>query len=304
MALLTRQRVLAAKIESTPGTYEALAAADATYNVMNPVFTPDIGFNKRAGQSNFSSLAGVTGQRRGKWSFDTDLVGAAASTDPAWATTFMAGCGWLGATHVWKPSTLDPSTLSIGGYQDGRFYLLIGAKGSMKINLKAGEHGIVHFDFEGVLVADADVALLTPTYETTLPPRWASSTCTIGALTPLASVTAFNFQNTIKVAENPATVSGLSRAYITDRSFTMTADPEASLVATYSPQAIMLAHTEVALSYVIGATTGNIITIAAPKAQYTKVEPGDRDGIHVQNIEMQFNRSAALGDDEVSITFS
>lgn len=305
MALLTRQRILAAKIEQTPGTYESLAAADAAHNVMNLVITPDIGFVKRPGQSNLSQLAGVTGARKCKFTFDTDLVGTASNgTDPLWATTFMAACGWLGATNVWKPSTLDPSTLSLGGYQDGRFYVAVGCKGSMKISLKAGEPGVVSFEFEGVLVADADIALLTPTYPTVLPPRWASSTCTIGALTPLASVTEFNFQNTIKIAENPATVSGLSRAYIVDRMFEMTADPESSLVATHNPQALMLAHTEVAVSYAIGATAGNIITIAMPKAQYTSVVPGDRDGIHINNITLQANRNASLGDDEVSITFS
>ena len=263
MALLTNQHVLAAKIEGTSGTAESLTAAEAAHNIMNMVFTPDIGFNKRRGQSNFSNLPGTTGVRKAKLSFDTDLVGSTANgTDPAWATTFMAASGWLGTSNVWKPSTLDPSTLTMGLYQDGRVYKMVGAKGSMRIDLKAGEAGIVHFDFEGVLAADTDVALLAPTYPAVLPPRWASSTCTIGALTPLASMTTFNFTNTLFVAQNPANASGASRAYIVDRVFEMTADPEASLVATYDPQALMFAHTEVAVSYAIGATAGNIITIA------------------------------------------
>lgn len=305
MALLSRQNVIAAKIETSPGTYEALAAADAAHNVMNLVVTPDVPSINRPGQSNLSKLASVPAGRKCKVAFDTDLVGTASNgTDPLWATTFLAAAGWLGNTNVWKPSTLDPSTISIGVYQDGLMYKIVGAKGNCEIRLKTGEPGVVHFEFEGVLSANTDVALLAPTYPTVIPPRFAGATFTVGGLTPKCSTATFKFSNTIKVAEDPATASAYHRAYIVDRAFEFTCDPEASLVATYDPQSLMFAGTEVAISCALGATAGNVITIAVPKAQIINVQPGDRDGLHVHNLTCVMNRNASLGDDEASITFA
>ena len=52
----------------------------------------------------------------------------------------------------------------------------------------------------------------------------------------------------------------------------------------------------------IGATAGNICTITAPKAQYTKITEGARDGIAIFNIDGKFNGNA--GNDELVLAFT
>jgi hypothetical protein len=59
-----------------------------------------------------------------------------------------------------------------------------------------------------------------------------------------------------------------------------------------------------ALSMVLGALAGNILTITAPKLQYTKHAEGDRDGIATLGSDFALVRSASSGNDEASFAFT
>ncbi|MEM5790330.1 MAG: hypothetical protein AAGU11_23665, partial [Syntrophobacteraceae bacterium] len=52
----------------------------------------------------------------------------------------------------------------------------------------------------------------------------------------------------------------------------------------------------------LGATSGNIITIAAPKVQEREVGYGDREGTLTYQIPLAFAMNA--GDDELTITIT
>ena len=61
--MLTRKQVLAAKIETTPGTAEALTAAEAAFDVFSADIQPDIEYQNRQGSAVFSPLPGDLGAR-------------------------------------------------------------------------------------------------------------------------------------------------------------------------------------------------------------------------------------------------
>lgn len=51
-------------------------------------------------------------------------------------------------------------------------------------------------------------------------------------------------------------------------------------------------------------TAGGSVTISAPKFQITDVAPADRNGIDVDTVSFQCNKSANAGNDELSIAFA
>ena len=303
--LLTRQRVFAAKIETTTGSVEALAAADATTNVFDPVFTPDVTTNERTGQSNLSHRTAVHGTRAGTFTLETELVGSGTSgSDPLWASTLLNACGFTASGQTYSPDTDSVTTLTMGTYEDGRNRLLLGCMGTFTMTLTAGNPVRVAWEFSGKLGVHTDVALLAPTYDTTLPPRFASATVTIGGNNYKVNEVVIASNCEVVMREDASDVTGIHAHYIVARRPTVTIDPEAQLYATKDFHADWLAETEAAINIVVGSATGNTITLNAPKAQLTNAPVGDRNGLLVEALEYQCNRSAALGDDELTVAFS
>jgi hypothetical protein len=301
--LLARRRILAAKIESTVGTAETLAAADAALNVFDPKMSPDISNEERQGQGSFSPLASALGAYGGQISFQTELHGGAA--DPFWAATLLPACGMVGSAHVYTPHSEGPGTnvktLTIGLYQDGVLKILRGCAGNAVFKFVAGKPVRIEWTFKGVWSAPTDVALLAPTYPTTSPLRFVSSSLAIGAWSPKAAELTLDLGNDVVLREDAANASGYISAVITGRKMKGTLNPEASLVATKDVYGDWLARTEAALALTLGPT-GNHVAFAAPKLQWTKADDDDRNGIAINPLEFQLNRSASAGDDELSIT--
>jgi hypothetical protein len=309
--LLTRRRVLVAKIESVVGTAETLAAADGVFNIFEPEIQPDIEFVEREGQGTFSPLPGAMGAHGGTATFSIELTGG--STPPAWATTFLpaAGFGIVSTGNIYRLSALPPEaagsgtkTLTIGAWISGRRKMLHGCMGNAVFTFTAGKPVMIEFTFTGLWNAVADVANPAPTYPTTAPLRFVSTDgVTIGSVKPHIAEMTIDLGNTVVLRESPNTLSGYHSAVITGRTITGSMDPEAHLVADYDPYGDFLARTERALAITLGGA-GNGVAFAAPKFQITSVPGGDREGLATDNIEFQLNRSASAGDDDLTITFS
>ncbi len=78
MVMLSRKRVMAAKIESTPGTAIALAASDAVMNISEAKVLAEIAMTERPPQSAFSQLPSIRELGGGGITFKTDLYGDGA----------------------------------------------------------------------------------------------------------------------------------------------------------------------------------------------------------------------------------
>jgi hypothetical protein len=305
MPMLAKRRVLAAKIETTVGTAISLAAADATFNAFNVSIQPDIPFNAREGQGNFSGLTGTLDAYGGTAKFSMELTGGASI--PAWATTFLPACGMVASSLVMSPQTNPPGTggvktLTIGSYVDGIWRSIKGAMGNAVFRFEAGKRVMVDFEFKGIWVPPTDVAILAPTYTTVAPLRFVSSGLTVGAFAAKCANITIDLGNQVVLREDSADSSGFISAMITDRKMKGSMDPEAALVATRDNLGIWLARTEGALAISLGAST-NGVAFAAPKLQLTNVQEANRNDIYTENLDFVLNRSASLGDDELTITF-
>ena len=113
--LLIRKAVIAVKQESTEGTAETLAAADADMLIYAPTHDQAVEvFRRRPARSLLSKLDGVPGKLVGSVGWRTELKGSGTvGTRPSWDTSLMA-CGFSG-------SSVSVSTTN-GSVTGGSFY--------------------------------------------------------------------------------------------------------------------------------------------------------------------------------------
>lgn len=302
MTLLRRKRVIAAKIETTPGTAESLSASDAAFNAYETSVNPTIDFEERQGQSAFSPLPGTLGAYGGTVTFQTDIHGGGST--PFWASVLLPACGYKETTGVFAPVTEAPGsnvkTLTIGVYEDGLFKVLRGCAGNVVFTLPSGRRAFAEWTFTGIWGDPTDVSILAPTYPTTAPLKFANSTWTLGSWSPCVEQITIDLGNEVVLRECGTDSSGYKNALVTNRRTTGTMNPEATLVATNDAYGDWIDRTEKALSIVLGSS-GNRVTFAAPKLQLTNAQEGDRNNIQTDDLEFQLNRSAAAGNDELSI---
>lgn len=311
--LLTKNRVLAAKIEGTPGSAESLSASDATFNVWDyDDVSLDAPFVERPGQNSFSPRPGVAGARGARARFKTHIVGGASM--PAWANAFLPSCG-LGITSlVAAPYSAAPETASsktrnitLAVYQGpaGPVRKMYGAMGNMVMRFRSGQPVEAEFEYSGVWSAQADGAIISPTYASTVGPRFADSGLVIGSVTPRVPEMTLDLGNDVTLIEDGVTgTPGYFAAVVTMRRPTLEIVAQFTKVADFDPFADYEAGTERAISWSIGST-GNAIAFAAPKAQLMQAPTvAARNGVQYATLRYQLNGSAAAGDDELTTTFS
>jgi len=317
MPLLTRRRVIAAKIESVEGTGETITVADAGILVSDVKFDIDLKQNERNAMLNtLSNLAPTMGARSAKISFKAELKGAGAAysstVKPALGTyiracgmaeTIVATAGTESATYL--PASTGIPSLTIWVYEDGMIKKARGCRGSFKISGKVGEVVYADFTFDGVYTATVDGPMISPTFEATVPPVLMGSALSMdGVSTMVAESFSIDMANSVQMRSSIGATDGFMSALITSRKPSGTLDPETELVATYDFIGKWKSGNQAAFS--IGPVlppTGdyNKFTITAPKAIYTKVDSSDRNGIMVSGLT--FNLLMNTGDDELSIAF-
>lgn len=321
--LLTRRRVLAAKIESTPGTAQSLTASESSFNVFDAMIQPNIDFNERPGQKVFSPLPGILAARGGTCTFATELHGSGTPNSgggdeacPKWAEIFLPACGFtrVDAAAVYKPNSISPAggadssavrTITLGLFEDGVFKVLKGAMGTAVFTFTAGQVVRIAFTFTGLWVAPVDDTLLSPTSPTIKPLRFADAGLTIASWSPRVAELSIDLGNDVQLREDANKVEGYITAIITGRRTVGTLNPEADVVGTQDTYGQWLASTEQALALSLGAGgDGNTVAFAAPKLQFTNVQEADRNGIGIDEVPFQLNRSAKIGDDELTLTWT
>jgi hypothetical protein len=306
----TRRTVLAAKVEVTVGTAETLSAAESLLLVYDAKFDASIPmFDRRLMDASISPFTPIPGTQMAKLTFKVEIKGSGtAGTAPALGL-FLKACG-MGETLVavtsatYAPISTAYPSLTIAMYRDGLKKSIRGARGTCKVTGKVGEPMMLEFEIQGVYNGVTDVAILTPTVETTLPPALLSASFTMHSFAAKVSNVNFDLGNTLTMREDISKAEGFFACLVTSRDPKGSMDPEEELVATHDFYGRWKAGTTGALSMVVGAVAGNICTIAAPKVAYTKISDGDRNGLAILGLDFAMIRSLAAGNDEFTLAFT
>lgn len=304
--ILTRDRLIAAKIETTTGTAIALAAADGALNAFDLKIDATIPPTEREMQGSLTNLPQIPGPRQAKVGFRTEVYNAAAN--PLSWSPLLLSCGFAVATGVYTPTTGNLTTSTIGLYEGAgaasRLKEAAGCMGNVKISGEYGKPAYFMWDFMGKWVAPTGVTRIAPTFPAVIAPRCAAITLTIGGATYRAGKFEIDMGNKLSLRQDVTDVTGYRAAYIVDRHITIKIPAEAVTLATHDFYADHLAGTTAAISIVIGSGANNVVTIAAPAAQLLNPpQMEDREGILLDSLEFLCTSTTA-DSGEFTITLS
>jgi hypothetical protein len=286
MTLITRQRVLGAKAEGTPGTAETLNAATGVMNCYDHQFTPDVPMSERPSQGTYDApLVSIPTTRAAGISFRTDLAGESSGTE-YWIDNLLAACGFsVSSQTATANGSACTTTATVGIFQDGILKQIAGAQGSVSIPFVVGEPLYGNFDMRGKLSTPSDATLLTPTYSTKKPQRVAGATVTLASSALPFKTGSINIQNTMAMVPKASDDTGYDHTQITLQRITVSLDPEADLVANRDDWGDLFAGNTGTFSMQVGDADDRL-TFTIPGLQKTGVEDGDRDGVLTHNLTL------------------
>lgn len=243
-------------------------------------------------------------------SFRLEIAGAGAGaagpdTPPAWGPLLRA-CAHAevitATTSVaYNPISDSMESVTIYANLDGRQHKLLGARGTMSLAFTAQELPYFSFNFSGLLVAPAAVAL--PTVDTTAfadPQKVSKANTTLTVAGGARNMRSFSLDMSGQVS--PRMLTEQEEIIIGDRPGQGQFVIEAVALAAYNPFAAALNRTPTALSLVHGTTPKNIVTVAAGQGRIRRdIQLGQTDGIEEWTVPYQALPSNG-GNDDWTIT--
>lgn len=226
------------------------------------------------------------------------VTGATSAATATISAPPVAAQGW-----EYRPISTDPVSVTMGLYQDGKRHLLVGARGSVKIEKRVGEPGFFAWEFLGVWEATADVALPTGiAYQEITPPAWQGVGFKIGTFAPILSAFSFDLGNTLEPRLSANATNGVLSVVRPDRDPTGEIDPEDNLAAEQDWYGLLRAGTVARMAYEFGSGTGKRLTFGFPTVQNAGTEQESRNGHVVLKVPVEFvSATITGGDDEIQI---
>ena len=308
--LTTRRKLLLAKIESTynvdptptPAS-DAVLVEDLTWAneglkmIERPAARPSAG-----------SLQQIYGGRLVTVSFNCEVKGSGAAGTAPEIGQLLRACG-LGETIVastsvtYAPVSTGYESVTMYVYEDGKRIIVSGCRGNVSFTMAAGDKVMAAFTMTGHVAAQTDVALPSPTFDSTTPEPYIGGAFTIDSYSAIISALNFDLGNSVSNPESVSGADGYGEVYITMRDVNGSIDPLDELVATEDYIGNFTAGSTMALaSGAIGATAGNILNITMPAVYYRDASSADRDGL--ASLDLPFGAAESTTDDEVSIAFT
>lgn len=189
---------------------------------------------------------------------------------------------------LYKPISSSIPSLTLAAYIDGVVWTIAGARGTFTLTFTAGRGAKASFRFTGMFISKADAAVPSPTYQTTTPPIWRNNRMFINRAAAAVASFTFDNGNTLIYPENPNATQGFETSIITARSMRGTLDPQLTLVATRNILADLQAGTERIVHATLGSAAGNRVGFTAPTALFEQANPGDRNGIAIEQVSCRF----------------
>lgn len=309
MSLLLKREVILGKVEATYGVDATPAATDAIL-VEAPSWAHANArmLERPAVRASLGMLRHVYGGTLKSVTFAVEVKGSGAAGTVPEIGALLRACGFgetiVAATSVtYAPVSTALDSVTIYYYQDGVLQKLLGCRGTITGTFAAGQIGKLNFTFTGHLATETDTALVTPTYDSTVPAPVINSPFTLGGTAIVVNQVGFDMQNQIAPVPSVAATDGFGEIRISARDVIGTLDPEMTLIATKNFWSEFRAGTPQALSLgAVGASAGNKYDIDMPAVSYRELAPGDREG--VRTFEIGFGAAESAGDDEVSIAFT
>lgn len=308
--LLTRRKVLLAKVESTYNVDSSPVPADDSVLVEDLTWSSaGLKMSERpASRPSLGALKQVYGGRLLQVSFTAEVKGSGAAGTAPEIGALLRACGF-GETIV--PSTsveyepvstgLESATLYL--YEDGKRIIVTGCRGNVEFSGESGMPMKANFTMTGHEAAQTDVALVSPTYDSVAPPPFVGGTFTIDGFSAVLNALNFDMGNENAMPASINAADGYDEITIVRRDVNGSIDPLDELVADEDWLGNLKSGAAMALATgTIGDTAGNRYAISMPAVSYRDATVQDRDGLSAMNLP--FGAHESVADDEVSILFT
>lgn len=222
------------------------------------------------------------------------LSGATATT----SAVVTASKGWN-----YRPDSSKGSSCTISFFHDGKKKTMYGCRGNVKVT--ATNAGLVKFafEFQGIYSADADVAMLDPTYESTVPVTFLEATLYLDAVQPEFTGLELDMGCVLNYVETAQSAKGAKFVRITDRAPVVTLDTYATLVADFDFYGKLASATTSYLRAQVGGTSPNKVVLAFPRLSHEGVKETDKSGFQGYSVALGcVAPSVSSGDNEILLS--
>ena len=311
---LTRKKFLIAKIESTYGTDPSPVGGSDAVQVSSLEITPIESDNVQAaafqGFLGNSTRSTLVANKRVSVTFDVELAGSGtAGTAPAFGP-LLKSCGLsettsAGVSVTYAPVSSSFSSATIYCFYDGTQHKITGARGSVSFNMAAGQFGVMSFNFIGIYNAPDGTAL---SGSFTVANQAAAlevndTNVTTATFHGVSSVRLESFDLALNNELLYKETASNKEVIITNRAAGGTAVIEAPAIGTTDFFAKAVAVATGASSFVLGGTSGNIVTLNAAQTDITGCSYADTNGVIALSMPYLALPTTA-GNNEMSLVFT
>lgn len=310
MALTSRKRLIALKIETTYGTDATPAGAQALY-VSNLNLTPieQETDTREILKPYLGDREIVVALSRVAVEFDCELTGSGvAGTAPGYGAALRASgmsetiVASTSVTYAPISQSFESATIYVN--VDGVLHKILGARGTWSLDMNVKQIPVIKFKMVGLMGAVTDTAAFTPTPTGFGTPLAVNNTNTTGFTLHgyAGTMSALSVDLGVETTHR-ALVGGTEQVLITNRACSGNITIEATTIAAKDWFTAAKQAASGALSITHGTVAGNKVKIDAPKAQIANPKYTDMDGVQMLGMDLTMRTNAAAGGDEITLTF-
>jgi hypothetical protein len=309
-SILTRRRLILAKIETTYGTDSVPTGSNAIL-VRNLEIQPLISetVNRELVLPFLGQSSLIPSQTRVEVSFEVELAGSGtAGTPPAYGP-ILRSCGLsetlvtsTSATYAPESAGFESSTIYY--HQDGIRHRVTGCRGTFEMNCEVGQIPVMSFTLTGIYNAPTDVTLPTPTYTNQATPVIfkEGNTTNFSAFSYAACLMSYSFNMANDVIYREL-VGCTKEILITNRAPSGTVVIEAPTITAMNYFTAATTSNTGSITFQHGQTAGNRVTMTTANSDLGNLTYSDQDGIQMLNLPFIAIPSFS-GNDEMSLVFT
>ena len=325
MAIYTRQTVVLAKLETAYGV-DANPTENDYVEVFDVSISPNMEtVNRNPYRSTFSPVASLPSKFSTELSFTVELKGS--GLDDSGAIRYPAIGKLLEACGFTSHEVVDDSSSSVIGYKftpistdfpsitfyvylGNILYKVLGARGSVQIQLEANQVPKLNFKFTGKFLIPQDVSKIPEIPEDVLklfptPHIVKCVNLTMDGYAPVLSAFEVDMNNDITIRDDLNSCTGVGEVLITGRKPQGSLNPDMFNASQYDVWTKFTHAQPVSIQGTVGRykdgsyDKGNAVDVIIPHAVIDKIGIGDRDTVRIYDISFV----ATGNDDEVQLIF-
>ncbi|ONG56969.1 hypothetical protein BKE38_05080 [Pseudoroseomonas deserti] len=174
-------------------------------------------------------------------------------------------------------------------YRGGQRWRLVGCKGSMSLEMVAGNPGFITFTMRGQLLGAYETVALPTGWNTISRPQapiWANGLSRLDRVVARCARYTYNANVTMYDPENPEAPEGYDAPEITAANSSVTIDPFSSTTNSASRFGKFRVGTSMPFAGLMGSTVGNRIAVTNPSLRISAYDDANRGEMGVDNLTL------------------